>query len=977
MTFLLAILTFCATASALLADTAKIPPSPSNKKPSHPRLLFTSEELPAIRARAATPLGKQLMAALRHNAFGGRNEIAKAVMSNDPKFLESIEKDLANQWSRFANRSRSASLLYQLTNNAETGKIAAEMFRIWLRSFPDGKLDEKRNTWGSAEWALAYDWIYDLLDEKEKEKAEQIFAGMVGDRADELVKDAWYMEKTKPTGRQIIGGNWTALCVSNLGLTNLLLEQDKGLNQNLMKSLSRITKRYLNNAISPNGAMFEGMSYSMSNFGTHHLPLFLLAMRNRGTNLYKNSNMGIVPFWIAYETLPWGYEAFDINKSQGYYASAPFPTFIGKEFGSKGEFVYDQSVLVDNGILPDPTVALINGWPRDDMKKTPTPSIETNKPFNRAELPLTKWFSVKGSVFCRDGWGTEDTMLVINTNPIRTGHSHADHGSFCLVANGCYLISDSGISFYASKYHNVPHIDGLAMSNYGEGGNESFIRSVESNSYADIIDIDLKPAYDKLLFDTSGKYSFKGPWIWKPYNPMEYADRRVMFIRGVTGPIVIIADHFKKDSNARSYNWLVHTLDTNKLEKTPDGFRITERFGGKAILTLEQEKTARFVRNNVASGVYRGWLLIRGAPCVKSWASNNLSVNGVKVPYNKAYFGRGQHRDGWRWLPIQPNSKLDIPIKDGKIDLKITSNSGGMVALAVFTKDLNWIPANEIPRDSEEFIVFTMDQAIENTWDTQVMSQAVLDAVFLGPAPVITTKNNPKSQRQVVDAAYKADKADFLVVMVPHTTHDDVHLNARDADKRGLDITSPLGVDYVAGEGSKGKIETDAIAGCVSVIKEKTARFALAHGCSLFFDGKELVRATKPVQIINDGATITVRGEGGALVNCAKLGAKKLVVNGAEANLPSDEDASFSIPEQPNDWVITLVDDGAKVIVTGRGPQPLKIRAPQARECVVNGVSRYFTRDWSGTIYPVLESGTTIIQPSGFPTDMNAPTPTQ
>ncbi len=944
---------FCVSGFLSVADNDQFP-APAGE---HPRILFTKKDLPKLRKAAATPEGKEMVHWLKHKGHGGRGEVAKAIMSKDAKQLQKWTKGISGQWDGWGNRARCAALYYQITGNPQDGKIAAGMFRIWLDSWKPED-DKKRNSWGSAEWALTYDWIYDQLTSAEREKAENIFAVMVGKRASDLIKDAWYMEKTMPTGRQSIGSNWTALCMSNLSLSNMVLEGKKGYNPELNDRCLKICRAYLNTSISPNGAMFEGMNYAMTGFGTHHLPLYLIALRNRGYNFYKNSNLQKLPTWIAYETLPWGYESFDFNKSHGFYGPDPFPVFVGRELGQPGKFVYNQAT--GNGLLPpNSTVGLINSLPG---KVTA---------MERSKLPLCKWFSVKGIVFCRSGWGPEDVMLAVNTNPIRAGHSHADHGSFCIAGYGAYLIADSGLSQYGSKYHNLVHIDGKAINQYGEGGNESFIRSVEMSPYADIIDIDLKPAYDKYLFDESGKYTFKGPWIWKEYNKVEYADRYFNFIRGAAATFIVVADHIKKDGKIRNYDWLARTVQNNILQKTGQGFTVSERFGGKVITTLQQGKVAVYRRDKVPDGVYRGWLLIRGAPCPKAWASNNLLVNNISVPYNEAYFGRGNHRGGWRWLPIRPNRKNEIPVKNGSIKLEIRSNSGGMVALAVFTQKLDWKPGDELP-SGKDFIVMPMADPVSSNWEQAVLSKGMMDVKFLGKKPEIKIREDKKAKCRVVSVRYRASQADFLAVMLPHTAKDKISMDFAASDNKSLVIKGEKGTDYIAGKTAQGVLVNDAIVSSVSLRDGKISGYSVTHGKDVRFKGQMLVKSSAPVQLINDGKQIVVKGPEMTKVECLGLGANAVKCNGAVSGIKVAKMVKFIIPRlsKNGNWNIKITDNGKKVIVTGKGKLPLRIKAPLATDCVVNGVSRYFTRDRSGNIYPQLESGTVLIQPNGYPNNI-------
>ncbi|NLO72770.1 MAG: hypothetical protein GX100_01500 [candidate division WS1 bacterium] len=912
----------------------------------HPRLLFTKTEVPAVRARAATEPGQQIVASLK----SVRDRWAKQLAELDDERLAALRKDSkASTLGALTTDCRSVALLYVVTGDAQDAKVAAEMFRIWLSAFPGDEEIQPVESWGDPNAALAYDWIYDVLTPEERQRGRKILASLVGEPTLAQFGKVWWAGGPTSTNRVISGANWLAIFANSLILTNLAIEGEEGYNPVLLEKCVNRFHLWLSESISPEGTLYEGMSYA-SGYGTHFAPQGINAMRLRGVDMTQPSNVSQVPFWLAYETLPWGFESFDHNQTGGQYSPGVFTTFLAKEHPEYGRWMWRNMLGTGH---PDPVIGLVNGLP-EASDQAP------------AALPLAHWFSARGLVFCRSGWGERDAHFMLVTNPIGAGHTHADQGSFCLASNGAYFIADSGVVRFDSTEHNLVHIDGKAQAQV-QGGLDAFIRTADASEYADIIDTDLKLSYERIL-RSDGE-----AWWWEEYNPVERADRRALFVRGVTGPLLVIADDFRKDTNEHSYDWLAHMPVNNPVTTSGRRFTVAERYGGKYVHTLEKGCEATLVAHDVPAGTYHGWLLVRSEKTTAAWASNDLAVNGKACPYNTAYFGRGNHREGWSWLGLLPGKEAEIEVPAGDLTVTLRSNSGGAIALAVFTRNLDWTPGGEIPEEGEEFIVMGMESLVQGDkpWPISEAPKGVLEAAFLGLNPPAIQVEPPQapSPRTCLHAVKQGVDMRFLVVMAPHDAGDGRALEVPASGRGQVAVAvSEQGMDIVGGVvdggSTTGELETDGQTAVVSRLADGRLRgYALVSGRRLSSKGQALCVVTgEPAHVINDGQTLTVRGPGGTRVRCLTLGAVTLVCNGKSSPLlPAGPAATVTIPTLPETWTVKVSPDGRTTEVTGEGPLPLKFRAPEETNVMVNGISRYFVADQEGYMYPCLEQGSVTI----------------
>ncbi|MFW5799100.1 MAG: hypothetical protein ACOCXX_05520, partial [Planctomycetota bacterium] len=374
----------------------------------HPRLLFTAEQLPAIRARAKDPRGEHLFYWIRRNAFEHRDLVFKKL--KDPEWVKQQREAARGHLNRFAPMVRNAGLAAIIGNDPEDIAAAVALYRIWLSSWPDDASKYKAGSWGMPHYAIAYDCLYNQLSEAERAKSVRIFASQIGPRAVEQMTDKWWQQGPSVNGRRTT--NWTSIFGPNMGLTALAIDDTDGANPEMVRRTILLTRHFLVNGVSRHGAMYEGVQYPMG-YGTQNLAQFLAALELRGVDLVTTTHLPKVPRWLTHELYPWGGNANAYNKSNGAFMAGSYVTYMAQRFEGAADWVFYNSTWP--GQQGHGEMVLIGGFLDRDRTATPP-----------ADMPLCKWFSSRGIAFSRSGWGPRDAQLLTITNPIGAGHTNAD-----------------------------------------------------------------------------------------------------------------------------------------------------------------------------------------------------------------------------------------------------------------------------------------------------------------------------------------------------------------------------------------------------------------------------------------------------------------------------------------------------------------------------------------------------------------------
>ena len=255
-------------------------------------------------------------------------------------------------------------------------------------------------------------------------------------------------------------------------------------------------------------------------------------------------------------------------------------------------------------------------------------------------LPLTKLDPQIGVVLVRSGWQENDALLYFDNGWYPTGHMHAEKNSFAFFALGRPWANSPGYhqklaNFYSTVMIQDPEYAKDPITEGYVGQSESFppagskyprahptppgrlIEVTEApNQLYTLMAGDAKIAYDFSYSGDKGNKQITPPWtrdqlmypglledllkrlpdnlnrdfLTKPkmsvgwdekinpgYNPVQYAFRTILFVRGAH-PYALVVDDIKKEDKPRNYRWMMNCAYTFG---APDGRFADE--AGKAV----------------------------------------------------------------------------------------------------------------------------------------------------------------------------------------------------------------------------------------------------------------------------------------------------------------------------------------------------------------------------------------------------------
>ncbi|MGA2502232.1 MAG: hypothetical protein ABSH20_31195, partial [Tepidisphaeraceae bacterium] len=242
--------------------------------------------------------------------------------------------------------------------------------------------------------------------------------------------------------------------------------------------------------------------------------------------------------------------------------------------------------------------------------RTPTlPEVAARK-----ALPLTKLDPQQGLVVVRSGWQETDAMLYFDEGWLNTGHMHAEKSNFSFYALGRPWSIPPGYHIVESNYQSLVSIQDPAYADDPEtqgyiGESPSIVPKgskypscfpTPPGHLLEVVDGpgqlytimagDAKTAYDYCINDklksvepAKGRNERAYPGVvndmlsrwpdgryvlvenrnsffqWKEkfapnYNPVQYAFRTILFVRGKR-PYALIVDDIRKDDTPRNYRW--------------------------------------------------------------------------------------------------------------------------------------------------------------------------------------------------------------------------------------------------------------------------------------------------------------------------------------------------------------------------------------------------------------------------------------
>jgi len=432
-------------ATCLLALLALIPVLSICAQPAHPRLYFDSGSIDQIRMRVVS------------------DEKSKAGWD---EFFRTAYTETGNkEWN--STVCERLAFAYMLIGVEDIGKAAKEMLlqAIQMPSWHDGNRSDRASfPWHSGlrtselcmTVATAYDWIYPLLSESER---ETVRSALIEKGILPLIQD-WSQPGSRIHTLDSMGHNWWAVCLAGAGVGVLSVmdedpragEWERDITQSLVDWLRYQGNPLLNKV--PNfgldGGFYEGLNYA--DYSLRCLFRYAEALQHvTGRDILTDNPvlkyMGLFYLYTAYPS------------SEGWWSV---------NFGdSPSRFVPGNSVLLNLARrMQDPYTLWhwnqVYGRPSDPFGFLWMPS--NMPPKAPDDLPPSRLFEGIDWAIVRDGWAPDGNLFALTCGDY-WNHTHADEGSFILYSGGKPLVIDSGCCEYSkdeyvsyfvqSEAHNV------------------------------------------------------------------------------------------------------------------------------------------------------------------------------------------------------------------------------------------------------------------------------------------------------------------------------------------------------------------------------------------------------------------------------------------------------------------------------------------------------------------------------------------
>ena len=542
---------------------------------AQPALLFDDDDLVHVRTNVASPLFADYW-----------SELQEMDVVEDKNFMRE-------------------AFLYAVTEDAERGRRAKELLlettelEYW-NNFVDG--DERLGFLRAGRvtsWvALAYDWLYDLLTDEEREAVREalaekgcvpLYRALYGMRYPETVTGWGYAPYAPSLPRieivdmsrwpEILGhNNFRAIINGGLMLGLTVLEGHDERTEE-WKELTLYSIEFFNDLLKDDGSYDEAVNY-LNYAMTYQVYAMEVAHRKHGVNFYDSANFpGMIDYVLAMY-LPsylYGHGSLTFGDAGNSLRSAT--SFWVARYGRDGLAQYVGERLSDHDVLSplyyDPSVAAeppVDG-PRLD------------------ELDLD-W------IISRSGYSTDDFVLGMRSGA-PMNHEHGDRNSVQLKTYGEILLADHRrITYYSedpewewrgSLGHNSILIDGRGHQYHDgrEGTNES-------KSHATIVRAAERPDYHFWASDASQAYQLVNPDVGSVTRTV---------ISFPETPAFVIADKVvMQDGTARvSSRWHLENGDGLASDTVADGHFVIQRPNARLLMKVAGDQPQSIERGRFDS----------------------------------------------------------------------------------------------------------------------------------------------------------------------------------------------------------------------------------------------------------------------------------------------------------------------------------------------------------------------------------------
>ncbi|MBI5281225.1 MAG: hypothetical protein HY858_06030 [Candidatus Solibacter usitatus] len=503
---------------------------------THPGIVFSAGELPALRKRAAG-------GGMAGEAWVRVKKLAAAPYTADL----TVKQAVGQEGKRLAEQLQAMALVYQVEGDREVGRKAVELFEQtaarWdaaeFHRVVDGDFFATEH-WPKA-FAYAWDWLYPMMAEEQRRRVlgrlEMWNAALFAHTESWWWRDAAYNCGAIPVGAQ-----------------GILLAATRGESNHAeyarwqAECFRKIRDNYFPLTWRANGICNEGPGYAHY----HQNPtLFAEAVRRLGgEDIIGSSGAVNAMHYLRHQWMPQGGcgPAGD-NTEYGRRVFQPiYLRGIGELQDAAGLWTFLKYADLDR---INPLWVFLN-YPEGLKAESP----------GALGLPPSSYFEVDanraGYVFGRSGWDDEQAhWFAFTTRHDDANHTHYDMNSFLFTAFGEQFATHANVYPYSHRHHgadiehNMVIVDegGMPAEDRPSAGDDGsilgFMTGVAAGQLADYARGDARLSY--------ADRSVRGS------APAERADRTALFVKQGLAPYVVVADDIQKDGSEHDYHWQWYT----------------------------------------------------------------------------------------------------------------------------------------------------------------------------------------------------------------------------------------------------------------------------------------------------------------------------------------------------------------------------------------------------------------------------------